>query len=142
MRMDPVDAEGRSSVGCILAACEESQHAFVLKRESSRTMLAESKKVHVENQTKVNHHFEEQFTDHIIAMLDIKRRIIQAGRRGFEGSSLLGPSSLKTKAWEFLKISLMEVEKAHLRNCQYPAHERRQSARSRKLLREICSYHN
>jgi hypothetical protein len=140
MRMDPVDAEGRSSVGCILAACEESQHAFVLKRETSRTMLAESKKVHVENQTKVNHHFEEQFTDHIIAMLDIKRRIIQAGRRGFEGSLLPGPSSLNTKAWEFFKISLIEVEKAHLRNCQYPAHERSQSAKSRKLPREICSH--
>jgi hypothetical protein len=79
-----------AAMGSILAACEDSQHAFILQCVSSKGMWAELRMVHVENQTKVNvhYHFEELFTrryvddtsmtDHIAAMLDIKHRITQA----------------------------------------------------------------
>ena len=77
-------------MGSILTACNDSQHAFILQCISSKGMWAELKKVHVENQTKVNihYHFQELFMckyingtsmpDHIAAMLDIKHCITQA----------------------------------------------------------------
>ena len=76
-------------MGSILSTCKDSQHMQCI---SSKGMWAKLKKVHVENQTKVNihYHFEELFTckyvndtsmtDHIAAMLDIKHCITQAGK--------------------------------------------------------------
>jgi gag-polypeptide of LTR copia-type len=111
-------------MGSILAACEDLQHAFVLHCESSVLMWAALKKVHVENQTKVNIHyyFEELFThkyidgasmpDHIAAMLDIKHCITQAGEdlKDIIVAQAIIISLLKTQTWEFIKISLFEVE--------------------------------
>jgi len=113
-----------AAMGSILAACEDSQHAFVLHCESSALMWAALKKVHVENQTKVNIHyyFEELFTrkyvdgasmpDHIAAMLDIKRRITQAGEdlKDIIVARAIIISLPKTQTWEFIKIGLFEVE--------------------------------
>jgi transcription initiation factor TFIIIB Brf1 subunit/transcription initiation factor TFIIB len=82
------------------------------------------KKVHIENQTKVNIHyyFKELFTrkyvdgasmpDHIAAMLDIKCRITQAGKdlKDIIVARAIIISLPKTQTWEFIKISLFEVE--------------------------------
>jgi hypothetical protein len=88
-------------------------------------MWAELKKVHVKNQMKVNihYHFKELFTckyvdgtsmtDHIAAMLDIKHCITQAGEdiKDILVTQAIIISFPKTQAWEFIKISLFEVEK-------------------------------
>jgi hypothetical protein len=53
----------KAAMGSILSAYEDSQHTFILQCVLSKGMWAELKKVHVENQTKVNirYHFEELF---------------------------------------------------------------------------------
>ena len=50
--------------------------------------------------------------DHIAAMLDIKRRITQAGEdlKDIIVARAIIISLLKTQTWEFIKISLFEVE--------------------------------
>lgn len=88
-------------------------------------MWPELKKVHVENQMKVNihYHFEELFTckyvngtlmlDHIAAMLNIKYHIIQAGEdiKDIIVAQVIIISFPKTQTWEFVKIGLFKVEK-------------------------------
>jgi gag-polypeptide of LTR copia-type len=111
-------------MGSILAACKDSQHTFILHCKSSVLMWAALKKVHIKNQMKVNIHyyFEELFTrkyvesalmpDHIAAMLNIKRRITQAGEdlKDIIVAWAIIISLPKTQTWEFIKISLFEVE--------------------------------
>ena len=114
----------KAAMGSILAACNDSQQAFILQCVSSKGMWAKLKKVHVKNQTKVNihYHFKELFTrkyvdgnsmpNHIAAMLDIKRCITQAGEdlKDIIVTQAIIISLLKTQMWEFIKISLFEVE--------------------------------
>ena len=111
-------------MGSILAACKDLQHTFVLHCESSALMWAALKKVHVENQTKVNIHyyFEELFMrkyvdgasmpNHIAAMLDIKCHITQASKdlKDITVAQAIIISLPKTQTWEFIKISLFKVE--------------------------------
>jgi|SRR5882762_3689419 len=106
-----------AAMGSILSTCEDSQHAFILQCVLSKGMWAKLKKVHVENQTKVNihYHFEELFmrkyvndtlmTDHITEMLNIKHRITQAGKdlKDLIVAQAIIISLPKTQTWEFVK---------------------------------------
>jgi hypothetical protein len=81
----------QDAMGYIKGACEDSQLPYVIESKTSKEMWEQLKTVHQTNQSRINIHyfFEELYTrkyvdgssmaDHIVAMLDLKHRIEQAG---------------------------------------------------------------
>ena len=80
-------------MGCIKAACEDVQLPSIIECKALKEMWAQLKTVHQMNELQINIHyfFEELYTwkymdrssmaDYIVAMLDLKHQIEQAGEK-------------------------------------------------------------
>ena len=116
--------QDQAAQGSIKGACEDLQLPYVVNCKSSQEMWARLKKVHQENQSKINVHyyFEDLYTrkyaegssmaDHIAAMLDIKYRIEQAGKTtpDLYVARAMILSLPKTQSWDIIKITLFELQ--------------------------------
>ena len=118
----------QAAQGLMKSAADETQWPHVTNCKTSKDMWDTWKKIHVTNQQSINIHyyFEELYTrkytdgslmaDHIAAMLDIRRRIVEAGEK-FEDIHLARAMILslpKTPSWEIIKIQLFDIESSKL----------------------------
>jgi len=110
--------------GLMRGAVEESQWPHVTASKTSKEMWDDWKKVHQDNQKKINVHyfFEELYTrkyidgspmaDHITAILNIKHKITQVGETipDLHVARTMILSLPKTPSWDLIKIQLFDIE--------------------------------
>src|SRR5882762_5570554 len=115
----------QAAMGYIKGACKDSQLPYVIESKTSKEMWEQLKTVHQTNQLRINIHyfFEELYTqkyvdgssmaDHIVAMLDLKHQIEQAGEDlpDIHVTCAMIISLPKTQSWDVIKITLFEVTK-------------------------------
>ena len=111
--------------GFMKGAVEPSQWPHVSECHSAKKMWDTWKKIHVDNQQKINVHyfFKELYTkkyvdgtpmaDHIAKMLDIRNRITAADEElpDLHVAHALILSLPKTQTWEMIKIQLLGLDK-------------------------------